>query len=413
MKSKDLHTNIMLDLEVTSLVFNPCIIEIGAIHFDIDTGVELGQYHTPVSLTSCLAVKLVKDQDTMTWLERHIPGTLETSRESTVALPDALKQLNKFIASCVATTARRSPGPRGNSLTKIWGNGAVADNVWIRSAYEACKIAKPWNNFNDMCVRTLVKCYGEMLGRNFPNEVKFQGAKHSALDDCRHQIRYLVRARSAVMALLGDPPRASGADKPVTHPAELLRPIYNSSAAQASHGASSKQQELCTDVSPSKAPISACPPSSVAHEESNFGTSPLTTWENRSKRCPASSCSDQGPPSKRSRSELAEDFLTNADGQAVSGVPLQNSYRQQAASSSGKTSTAPSSPSPSFSDEGIRDDELLAAIFGYESESPNHKRTAPLLTPAASFSEAVGNAEETTTISGGPNVEVNSRRTTT
>lgn len=61
----------------------------------------------------------------------------------------------------------------------------------------------PWKFYNDMCVRTFVVQCKMMTGRDFRKEVAFKGVKHKALDDCRHQIEYLVKARN----LLKPPPR--------------------------------------------------------------------------------------------------------------------------------------------------------------------------------------------------------------
>lgn len=52
---------------------------------------------------------------------------------------------------------------------------------------------------NDMCVRTFVKQCSIMAGRDFRSEVVWKGVRHVALDDCRHQINYLVKARNELM----------------------------------------------------------------------------------------------------------------------------------------------------------------------------------------------------------------------
>ena len=49
-----------------------------------------------------------------------------------------------------------------------------------------------------MCVRTFVQQAKTMTQRDFKKEVE-NGAKHSALSDCRTQIKYLVNARNALM----------------------------------------------------------------------------------------------------------------------------------------------------------------------------------------------------------------------
>lgn len=57
---------------------------------------------------------------------------------------------------------------------------------------------RPWKFYNDMCVRTFVKQADLLTGRRFKNET-YNEQLHSALSDCRHQIKYLVSARKALM----------------------------------------------------------------------------------------------------------------------------------------------------------------------------------------------------------------------
>jgi hypothetical protein len=59
-------------------------------------------------------------------------------------------------------------------------------------------MTRPWKFYNNMCVRTFVQQAKTMTQRDFKKEVE-NGAKHSALSDCRTQIKYLVNARNALM----------------------------------------------------------------------------------------------------------------------------------------------------------------------------------------------------------------------
>lgn len=202
----DTNTHIMLDLECTSVTApNPCIIEIGAVCFDLNTGHEYGHYRAAVNLQSCTTAGLVTDQDTMDWLAEYIPQKLQASQNSHTTISQALEQLSTFLdTSEQATKHRLVDIGRANSASEIrvWGNGATVDNVWIASAYKANGLRKPWKNICDMCVKTLVRNYSELVGRNFAREEVFQGTKHDAIDDARHQIRYLVKSRKAVLNLM-------------------------------------------------------------------------------------------------------------------------------------------------------------------------------------------------------------------
>ncbi|KAH7390313.1 hypothetical protein BKA64DRAFT_120415 [Cadophora sp. MPI-SDFR-AT-0126] len=205
---KDINTNIMLDLECTGILPNPCILQIGAVYFDLDTGEEYSHFCTPVSLKSCEDVNLQSTEATMEWLLKHSPQVLEESKKSEVTIFQALFRFNNFLRKAERANRYRLEEmgrlyASDISELVVWGNGAVADNTWINSAYAACDLLdrKPWTYKNDMCVRTLVRTAGDILGRNFAREERFQGTRHDALDDCRHQVRYMVKARNAMKAL--------------------------------------------------------------------------------------------------------------------------------------------------------------------------------------------------------------------
>ncbi|TVY58721.1 hypothetical protein LCER1_G000327 [Lachnellula cervina] len=215
MRQKDVHTNIMLDLECAAIdTNNPAIIELAAVYFDIDTGEEIDTLFTPVSLQSSLEHGLITDDNTLGWLKREIPQTLKTSQECSIALPQAMMRLSKFVGKSLKETETRRikaglPKP-WRSQAMIWGNGTTADNIWIRSAYKACGMEVPWQYYNDMCVRTVVKQVWAQTGKDFSNKPLApprQGLKHDALSDCRFQIAYLVLARNELWleAAIPDP----------------------------------------------------------------------------------------------------------------------------------------------------------------------------------------------------------------
>ncbi|KAH7311918.1 hypothetical protein BKA65DRAFT_380774, partial [Rhexocercosporidium sp. MPI-PUGE-AT-0058] len=164
------------------------LLQIGAVHFDINTGEEYSHFCTPVSLKSCEDVNLQSTQDTMEWLLKHSPQVLEASEKSEVTIFQALFRFNIFVREAIRSTRHRleeSGRLYASDISEpmIWGNGAVADNIWIDSAYAACGMSdrKPWTFKNDMCVRTLVRTASDILGRNFAREERFQGTRHDAL----------------------------------------------------------------------------------------------------------------------------------------------------------------------------------------------------------------------------------------
>jgi len=97
----------MLDLECTAKsAHNPAIIQIGAVHFDIDTGRELRSFTSRVNLQSSIDKGLVQDMDTLNFLMRKIPITLEKSKTCRTELPTALKSFSKWLEKRVNANER-------------------------------------------------------------------------------------------------------------------------------------------------------------------------------------------------------------------------------------------------------------------------------------------------------------------
>ncbi|KAJ8066286.1 hypothetical protein OCU04_005365 [Sclerotinia nivalis] len=209
MSVKDVRTHIMLDLEIAAhpLEHNPAIIQIGAIHFDIETGENLKYFSMHINLESCIEFGLITDSDTLQWLEKNIPNTLSASQNSKVALDVALERFTTWLSSCHKSTKANinSKYPTAkydptDLQIMIWAFGSPQDCRWMESAYKACELKKPWMHYNDLCVRTYCETAFSITGRNIRRDVdkSFVGKKHNAIDDCKHQIIYVIKCRDAL-----------------------------------------------------------------------------------------------------------------------------------------------------------------------------------------------------------------------
>lgn len=69
---------------------------------------------------------------------------------------------------------------------RVWGNGATFDVSIIESILLQQGVKAPWKFWNHRCYRTLKQCYGI-------EKTKFQGTKHDALDDSKHQATQLIQ----------------------------------------------------------------------------------------------------------------------------------------------------------------------------------------------------------------------------
>lgn len=162
--------HLMVDIETMGKGSYSAIVSIAAVEFDIYTGQTGNTFYTNVDLQSCLNLGLKTDPETVQWWCEQSNEALKALEEHKEPLEIALKMFKKLI---------------GNNAYQIWGNSARFDLGILENAYEVLGIVKPWEYYNERCVRTLV---------SFAPEVKqtmpFTGTKHNAIDDCLHQIKY-------------------------------------------------------------------------------------------------------------------------------------------------------------------------------------------------------------------------------
>ncbi|MBH2557173.1 3'-5' exonuclease [Serratia ureilytica] len=173
--------NLMLDLETLGKKPSAPILTIGAVLFDPRTG-ELGeQFYTAVDLQSVMAGKATPDADTIIWwMKQSSEARAAICVEGAPSLLSALYDLNKFIRANVAN-------PRS---LRVWGNGAVFDNVILRESYQRECVPLPWEWYNDRDVRTIVEL-GREVGFDPKRDMPFDGEHHNALADAIHQAKYV------------------------------------------------------------------------------------------------------------------------------------------------------------------------------------------------------------------------------
>ncbi|ELT9930757.1 3'-5' exoribonuclease [Escherichia coli] len=96
-----------------------------------------------------------------------------------IPLDDALLQFREFISE-----------HSDEKFVQVWGNGVTFDNAILRRSYERKGIPCPWRYCNDRDVRTIVEL-GKTIGFDARTAIPFEGVPHNALDDARHQAKYV------------------------------------------------------------------------------------------------------------------------------------------------------------------------------------------------------------------------------
>lgn len=166
--------HVMVDIETLGNTSNSVICSIGAVEFDIETGLNGRNFYVVIDIQSCLNNGLHVDGNTIEWWLKQnetarmaiISGFRFHIREALIEFSDFLKRI-------------------GGSTVQIWGNSNRFDLGILGDAYTKLNIHIPWNFRLERDVRTLV---------SFAPEIKTQflnnGIEHLPIDDCKYQIRY-------------------------------------------------------------------------------------------------------------------------------------------------------------------------------------------------------------------------------
>ncbi|EON3078642.1 3'-5' exoribonuclease [Escherichia coli] len=168
--------HLMIDLETMGKNPDAPIISIGAIFFDPQTGDMGPEFIKTVDLETAGGII---DRDAIKWWLKQSREAQSAILVDEIPLDDALLQLREFIDE-----------NSGEFFVRAWGNGANFDNVILRRSYERQGISCPWRYYNDRDVRTIVEL-GKALEFDARAAIPFEGVPHNALDDARHQAKYI------------------------------------------------------------------------------------------------------------------------------------------------------------------------------------------------------------------------------
>lgn len=186
--------DIMLDVETLGNSNNPVITQLAAVPFNLKVGV-LGDdsFNEFIKPQSAKKYGLTCDPSNMKigttldfWLtqdEEVFKNVILKAFLEGKDLKEVLEKFSQWIENLKVKYNCKK--------VKIYGNGPAADCVWVRSAYNACGLDLPWNFWDDQCVRTFVDISVRAFNFNPKKDMKFEGEKHNALDDCKHQIKYV------------------------------------------------------------------------------------------------------------------------------------------------------------------------------------------------------------------------------
>ncbi|MBP2856146.1 3'-5' exoribonuclease [Dickeya oryzae] len=171
--------HLMIDLEVMGKTPQAPIVAIGAVFFEPSTGEFGPEFYSPITLSSSMSTGGIPDAGTiMFWLDQS-DAARAAIRVDAQPLIVVLHAMSEFVNS--------NSNPK---YVQVWGNGASFDNVILRETCSRECFGDIWQWFNDRDVRTIVEL-GRTIGFNPKKDMPFDGEQHNALDDARHQAKYV------------------------------------------------------------------------------------------------------------------------------------------------------------------------------------------------------------------------------
>ena len=184
--------NVMLDLETMGNASNAAIVAIGAVFFDPYSGVVGAEFYQEIKLTSAVHYGEM-DASTVEWWMQQSDEARALFSKKTLAnrltLKDALTNFSKWMDQATEFKKRT-----------VWGNGSSFDNVILGNAYKAIRVRQPWPYFGDRDVRTMVDLGRQLRGINPKRDLPLEGTAHNALDDAKHQAKYVSAIWQALNA---------------------------------------------------------------------------------------------------------------------------------------------------------------------------------------------------------------------
>lgn len=168
-------THIVIDLETMGIGTNAAIVAIGAVR--IERGQLADEFYQRVDLDDAIRHGGETDAGTISWwLKQSAEARAEVDgSQPEASLYDALGDLRHFIQS--------------SKTTRLWGNGATFDLRILGEAYDAIHEYRPWDFRLERDLRTILELYPEAKQGG-----KFEGTKHHALHDARHEAKQLCKA---------------------------------------------------------------------------------------------------------------------------------------------------------------------------------------------------------------------------
>lgn len=186
--------DIVIDLETLGQGNNAPILSIGAVAVTgagTATAAITDEFYSRVDLESAIARGAVPDSETIEWWWQQSPearAEIDGSRDR-----DDIRAALVLFSNWLLQQSEPQPDQDGclaDVERRIWGNSPSFDCVILGNAYRIGDNLVPWHPREERDLRTLLDLYPAAKPRHF------NGIRHHALHDARHEAHQLIQALS-------------------------------------------------------------------------------------------------------------------------------------------------------------------------------------------------------------------------
>ena len=187
--------DIMVDLETLGTRQDTIVLEISAVEFNRHTG-EIGEvFDAKLDIDDQLSYRRSLSRETLQWWFKQDEAAIKNVFDDVGGIKfetsTALFEFSNFVERC----DNKCNSDSDRRVVKLWGNGSIFDLGILQNMYETCirKVKLPWKFWAVNDVRTIVD-----LNPDVKKNCEFDGTPHCAVDDCKHEIKYLVETLKTI-----------------------------------------------------------------------------------------------------------------------------------------------------------------------------------------------------------------------
>ena len=190
--------DIMVDLETLGTRQDTIVLEISAVEFNRYTG-EIGEvFDAKLDIDDQLSYRRSLSRETLQWWFKQDEAAIKNVFDDVGGIKfetsTALFEFSNFVERC----DNKCNSDSDRRVVKLWGNGSIFDLGILQNMYETCfqNMKLPWKFWAVNDVRTIVD-----LNPDVKKNCEFDGTPHCAVDDCKHEIKYLVETLKTIKVI--------------------------------------------------------------------------------------------------------------------------------------------------------------------------------------------------------------------